>query len=175
MKEGPLDMRMDPRQKVTAARLINELSSEELASIFYRYGEIRGSRRLADAVVRQRPINTTNELATVIKACTKGPNQMRILAQVFQALRIEVNGELEMLEKALPIWLDLLAPGGRLGVISFHSLEDRIVKQFFAEHGGNRFDSELNIITKQPLSGTEHEIVFNPRSRSAKLRVAQRK
>lgn len=175
MNEGPLDMRMDPRSSTTAATLINESLEEDLADIFYRYGEVKGSRRLAARLVEHRPFHTTTQLATVIKGSTRGPNQMRVLAQVFQALRIVVNDELGMLERSLPIWLSLLKPEGRLGVISFHSLEDRIVKQYFTEHGGDRFDSELHILTKQPVTGTDSQLVFNPRARSAKLRAMQRK
>lgn len=175
MNEGPLDMRMDQRQSTTAAMLINESDEQTLANMLFRYGEVRSSRRLASSIIENRPIATTKELATIIKESTKGPHQTRVLAQVFQALRIAVNDELSMLERSLPYWLSLLNPGGRLGVISFHSLEDRIVKQFFADRGGDRFDSELIILTKQPIGGTQDQIVFNPRARSAKLRVAQRK
>jgi 16S rRNA (cytosine1402-N4)-methyltransferase len=175
MYEGPLDMRMDPRQMITAATVVNESSEEDLAAILFRFGEVKSSRRLAARIVSARPLATTKELAAIIKDSIKGPRQSRVLAQVFQALRITVNDELGMLQTSLPLWIGLLKPKGRLGIISFHSLEDRIVKQYFAEHGGNRFDSEFTVLTKQPVSGTDKEIVFNPRARSAKLRVSQRK
>lgn len=171
MNEGPLDMRMDPSAPLTAAKLIENSDEEELANILFRYGEVRGNRSLARHIIEHRPYSSTTELAEIVKARTFGPQRMRVLAQVFQALRIAVNDELGQLERSLPLWVKLLKPGGRLAVITFHSLEDRIVKQYFAEHGGNRFDSEFEVLTKQPVVGTKNEIVFNPRARSAKLRV----
>lgn len=172
---GPLDMRMDPRQNLTAADLINSLSKDELASILKRYGEIRPSERLAEAIIEERPVEKTDQLAGIINKSTPGYPKVRLEAQVFQALRIAVNDELEQLKLSLPIWHSMLRQNGRLAVISFHSLEDRIVKQYFQEHGGNRYDADLTIMTKQPVVCTPQESLSNPRARSAKLRVAQRK
>jgi 16S rRNA (cytosine1402-N4)-methyltransferase len=173
--EGPLDMRMDPRQATTAHELVNTWPKEDLVSIFQKYGEVRGAVRIVDAIVAARPIQTTSQLASIIKQSTRGYPKVRLEAQIFQALRIAVNEELEQLKQSLPLWHKLLKPGGRLAVISFHSLEDRMVKQYFQEHGGDRYDAELSILTKQPVTSTPEESSLNPRSRSAKLRVAQRK
>jgi len=173
MHEGPLDMRMDTTSGITAADVVNASSEEELADILHHYGEVRGSYKLARTIIEHRPFQSTTELAAVIPGTHK--IRMRVLAQVFQALRIVVNDELGQLSKGLPLWADLLTIGGRLGVITFHSLEDRIVKQYFQAHGGERFDSELTILTKRPVVATKSEVVFNPRARSAKLRVAAAK
>lgn len=172
--EGPLDMRMDQRLPVSAADLVNHASLDELTTIFQRYGEVRGARRVASAIIEARPLTTTTHLARIIKAQQPNP-KIRLEAQVFQALRIAVNGELDQLQQSLPLWHALLKPAGRLAVISFHSLEDRMVKQYFAEHGGNRFDADFDIMTKQPVVASEQECAYNPRARSAKLRVVQRK
>lgn len=169
MNDGPLDMRMDLSSGKTAAEVVNTTSEEELANILHQYGEVRGSYKLARKIIQHRPFSTTSELAAVIPGTHK--LRMRAKAQVFQALRIVVNDELGQLTRSLPLWTSLLKPEGRLAVITFHSLEDRIVKDFFAEHGGNRFDSQLTILTKRPVIGTKSEIVFNPRARSAKLRA----
>lgn len=169
MNEGPLDMRMDASSGMTAADVVNTSSEEELADILYLYGEVRGSRKLAKHIVEHRPFTTTSELAAVIPGNHK--IRMRVLSQVFQALRIVVNDELGQLSAGLPLWTSLLKPGGRLGVITFHSLEDRIVKQYFSDIGGEGFDSDFTILTKRPVIGTEEELVLNPRARSAKLRV----
>jgi 16S rRNA (cytosine1402-N4)-methyltransferase len=173
--EGPLDMRMDPRQTTTAHELLNTWPKEDLVFILRRYGEVRGAERIVGAIVAARPVETTSQLAGIINQSTRGYPKVRHEAQVFQALRIAVNEELEQLQQSLPLWHRLLKPGGRLAVISFHSLEDRLVKQYFQEHGGDRYDAELSILTKQPVTSTPEESVSNPRSRSAKLRVAQRK
>ena len=173
MNDGPLDMRMDNRQAQTAADIVNSSSKDELANILYRYGELKSSRKIADRIIQHRPIQTTTELTAIIPTTAK--NKMRVLAQVFQALRIATNDELNQLETALPLWQALLKPGGRLAVISFHSLEDRIVKKFFAEHGADVYGSEFKVITKRPLIADSDEIVINPRARSAKLRGVQRK
>lgn len=173
MNDGPLDMRMDSRLENTAADVVNSSNEEELADILYKYGELYSSRRLARIIIEHRPYKTTNELASIIPGVYKA--RMRTLAQVFQALRIVVNDELGQLTRSLPIWHQLLKEGGRLGVITFHSLEDRIVKQYVSEHGADVFGSELSIITKRPITAGPNEIVLNPRARSAKLRVVQRK
>lgn len=211
--DAPLDMRFDPSQEHTAADLLAKLSEQELADIFYFYGEERYARRIARRIVeqrQQRPVQTTGELVHIIQASSPGTGRkakakhtsrqrshhgqrspIHPATRVFQALRIAVNRELEQLEHALPQAVDVLRPGGRLAVISFHSLEDRIVKQFFRAESGYRGGSEergselasseteernvrLRIMTRKPVMASDDEIRTNPRSRSAKLRVAER-
>jgi 16S rRNA (cytosine1402-N4)-methyltransferase len=178
--DAPLDMRLDPTGGDTAADLVNETPEDELADLIYRYGEERGSRRIARLIAearRRRPIATTSELAELVARALGGRRgKIHPATRTFQALRIAVNRELESLERALPQAIDLLAPGGRVAVISFHSLEDRIVKLFFrAESGyGGERPARLQIITKKPIEATEAEARANPRSRSAKLRVAEK-
>ena len=175
--EGPLDMRMDPDLKVTAADLINCLSENELTEIFFKFGEERFSRRIANAICRARqvaPIKAANELAEVILRVR--PKRGRFdrshpATRCFQALRIAVNDELNNLKKALPQALEILKPGGRLVVLSFHSLEDRIVKNFLKEKAKEK---EIKILTKKPIRPSEKEIEENPRSRSAKLRAGEK-
>ena len=169
--EAPLDMRMDRRQDLTAADIINHWEEVKLADIFYHYGEERRSRRIARQIVAQRPFQTTTELAAAIARCTP-PKQrygrIHPATRIFQALRIAVNQELTVLETLLekaPTWLH---PGGRIGVISFHSLEDRLVKHAF------RANPDLKVLTKKPITAQAEEIKSNPRSRSAKLRFAER-
>lgn len=173
--EGPLDMRMDPRQELTAADIVNNWEREDIITLFQRYGEIHSAPRITDAIIGARPFQTTTQLAGIINQSTRGYPKVRLEAQIFQALRIAVNGELEQLKQSLSLWHSMLKPGGRLAVISFHSLEDRIVKQYFQEHGGERYDADLHILTKQPVTGAPSQKFSNPRSRSAKLRAAQRK
>lgn len=182
--DGPLDMRLDPTRGPTAADLVNGLDEEELANIIYRYGEERGSRRVARLIIerrRQAPISRTAELAAIVARAVGRGGRERIhpATRTFQALRIAVNGELEQLEAALPQAVELLAEGGRLAVISFHSLEDRIVKQYFRAESGyggsaNERTPRLRIVTKKPVEAGEAELAANPRSRSAKLRVAEK-
>ncbi len=174
-KDGPLDMRMDPRIPLTASTVVNDYSKEALVSLMQKYGEVRGANRIADAIIAARPLKTTTQLADVINNSTPRYPKVRLEAQIFQAIRIVVNGELEQLTSSLPLWHKLLKPNGRLAVISFHSLEDRIVKRYFSENGGDRYDADLRLLTKQPVTGTPEECFSNPRARSAKLRVAQRK
>src|SRR6266498_2854222 len=165
--DAPLDMRLDPTGGETAADLVNGTPEGELADLIYRYGEERGSRRIA----------TTGELADLVARALGGRRgKIHPATRTFQALRIAVNRELESLEMALPQAVELLAPGGRIAVISFHSLEDRIVKLFFrAESGyGGVGQARLQIVTKKPIEATEQEARTNPRSRSAKLRIAER-
>mgnify|MGYP001824850551 CR=1 FL=1 len=170
-QEAALDMRMDPRQTLTAADIVNHWDETELADLIYQYGEERLSRRIARRIVAQRPFETTTALADAIAhSVPKSYRYGRIhpATRTFQALRIAVNRELEVLEHLLhiaPAWLN---PGGRLVIISFHSLEDRRVKYAF------RGDDRLKIITKKPIVADEAEKSANPRSRSAKLRVAER-
>jgi 16S rRNA (cytosine1402-N4)-methyltransferase len=136
------------------------------------YGEEPKARAIAQKIVESRPIRTTDQLAAIAKQAWPGHSKVHPATRTFQALRILVNDELDQLEQSLPLWLDLLSDGGRLVIISFHSLEDRIVKKFFAEHGGGGYDAELSILTKKPILPSHHEIVSNPRARSAKLRAA---
>jgi 16S rRNA (cytosine1402-N4)-methyltransferase len=170
--EAPLDMRMDPTTGETAADLVNHLGEADLADLIFRYGEERASRRIARWIVdrrRTRPLRTTTELADLVQQALGGRRgRIHPATRTFQALRIAVNDELEALETALPQAVDLLAPSGRLAVITFHSLEDRIVKQFMRNHPA------LAVITRKPVVASEPELTSNPRSRSAKLRVAER-
>jgi 16S rRNA (cytosine1402-N4)-methyltransferase len=185
--DAPLDMRMDPSGELTAASLVNEESERELANVFKRYGEERYARQIARAIVRRRPIESTAELVDVIKSAIPAPARFgdgHPAKRVFQALRIAVNDELGALERALPAAFAMLRPGGRLAVISFHSLEDRIVKQFMreGERGctcppdfpvcvcGN--EPVLRALSRRPLRPTDDEVAHNPRAASAKLRVA---
>lgn len=176
---GPLDMRMDRQAGFTAADLVNELPEGELADVIYRYGEERYSRRIARAIVRARsvrPLATTLELADVIRGSVPPPyrhGRIHCATRTFQALRIAVNQELDVLEGAFRDAVDVLAPGGRLCVISFHSLEDRIAKQTLRALAQGP-DARLSILTKKPLVPSEPERQGNPRARSAKLRVAER-
>ena len=172
--DGPLDMRMDRRQKLTADFIVNRYSERELTEIFVRYGEESPglARKHARIIAQRRPWQTTGELAAALSA----PSHTRIhpATKVFQALRIAVNDELSLLEKTLPLLPKLLRPGGRMGVITFHSLEDRLVKQFLRSASSYGEESELRILTKKPVVAEKHELVINPRARSAKLRVAQK-
>lgn len=190
MREGPLDMRMDPGEPVTAAELVNGASERDLADWIYRLGEESASRRIAQGIVRartQRRIETTGELAAIVEAAKGGRHgRLHPATKTFQALRMAVNRELPELEAALEAALPLLRLGGRLVVIAFHSLEDRIVKTFFKRHegrmealplGGARWDGALppvKRITRKPLGPTPEDVRDNPRARSAKLRVAER-
>jgi 16S rRNA (cytosine1402-N4)-methyltransferase len=173
--EGPLDLRFDPTTGEPAWRLVNRLSAEHLADLIYAYGEERHSRRIARAVVEQRqaaPIKTAARLAEIVRRCVpRRPGGERIdpATRTFQALRIAVNQELKSLEIALRRLPDCLRPGGRLAIISFHSLEDRRVKQAFAA------DERLEVLTRRPVCPGAEEVAANPRSRSAKLRVAARR
>jgi 16S rRNA (cytosine1402-N4)-methyltransferase len=171
-EDGPLDMRMDTTQALTAETVVNTYSAAELADILKRYGEEPKSRQIASLIVANRPLKTTTELAKVVAKAWPGHSKVHPATRTFQALRIAVNDELSLLSKSLPIWINLLAPGGRIAVISFHSLEDRIVKQALSEASGERYDAELRLLTKHPVTGDENELVLNPRARSAKLRAA---
>jgi 16S rRNA (cytosine1402-N4)-methyltransferase len=165
--EAPLDMRMDASQELTAAEIINYWSEKDLADTIYRYGEERLSRQIAKRIVEKRPLSTTTELAEVISyAVPKAYRYGRIhpATRSFQALRIAVNEELSSLEKFLAVTPQWLVPGGRMGIISFHSLEDRMVKHTWREN------EALKVITKKPIVATDEETNLNPRARSAKLR-----
>jgi 16S rRNA (cytosine1402-N4)-methyltransferase len=173
--EGPLDMRMNPMSEPSAEQVVNQFDERELADLIYEFGEERRSRRIARAIVRSRPIRTTAQLAAVVSAAARPMNQaehrIHPATLTFQALRIFVNHELDDLRKLLETAPQLLKPGGRLVVISFHSLEDRIVKDAMREgaKAGN-----YRLLTKKPVTPGEEEIASNPRSRSAKLRAAER-
>jgi len=173
--EGPLDMRMDQTQTLNAATIVNTYSVEDLERIIREYGEDPRARTIAHAIVEARPVESTTRLAEVIRSVLPQWSKTHPATRTFQALRIAVNDELELLRAALPLWVDLLQPDGRLGVISFHSLEDRIVKQALAEVAGNRYDAALHLLTKNPVTADRDELVFNPRARSAKLRAAVKK
>jgi 16S rRNA (cytosine1402-N4)-methyltransferase len=169
---GPLDMRMDLDQTLTAAEIVNEYDEQQLVEVLSRYGEEPKARQIAGLIVAARPLKSTDELADVVAKAWPGYSRTHPATRTFQALRIAVNAELEQLKNSLPLWLKLLEPGGRIAVISFHSLEDRLVKRFFAETAGNRYDAELRLLTKRPVTATPSEIAYNPRARSAKLRAA---
>lgn len=173
--DGPLDMRMDQSQSLTAEQVVNTYSQDELTDILKRYGEEPKARQIASLIVNNRPHTSTTQLANIVAKAWPGYSKVHPATRTFQALRIAVNDELELLRKALPIWInDLLAPGGRIAIISFHSLEDRLVKQAFQELGGDRYDAPLTVLTKKPAVGSHDEIVLNPRARSAKLRAASK-
>ena len=171
LTDGPLDMRFDAQQDLTAADIVNHWAERELADLIYRYGEEPRSRGIARAIVRKRPLRTTRELAQAAAHGARGRSKIHPATRTFQALRIAVNDELTTIEAMLPQTLELLRPGGRLVVIAFHSLEDRLVKNFM--RAGQQAGA-LKLINKKPLVATEAETRANPRSRSAKLRVAER-
>lgn len=171
-QSGPLDMRMDQSQALTAGYIVNNYDEDQLAQLLKKYGEEPKARQIAGLIVRGRPFATTDELARVISQAWPGRSRVHPATRTFQALRIAVNDELEQLRQSLPLWLELLNPGGRIAVISFHSLEDRLVKQAFADASGERYDAELRLLTKRPVTAASSEIVHNPRARSAKLRAA---
>ena len=185
-QEGPLDMRMEPNQGESAADLINSASEEELAGWLRQYGEERHARRIARAIVQSRPISTTKELADLVAREIGHREKIHPATRTFQAIRIAVNQELDSLSDALPQARDLLCRGGRLAVIAFHSLEDRIVKQFFRAEAQDCLcppelpicacdhRATLRIITRRPVRPSVQEIASNPSSRSARLRVAER-
>ncbi len=172
--DGPLDLRFDPERGESAAELLSHIGEQRLADIIYQYGEERCSRRIAKKVVETRrnaPIRTAGQLAELVRSCVPRTPGLRIdpATRTFQALRIAVNQELASLEKSLATFPGCLKPGGRLAIISFHSLEDRLVKHAF------RNDERLEVLTKKPILPSEREEAENPRARSAKLRVAQRR
>jgi 16S rRNA (cytosine1402-N4)-methyltransferase len=187
MRDGPLDMRFGPTQTTTAADLVNTLPETDLADIIFRFGEDRNSRRIARAIIGGRPYSTTRQLALAIeKSVGRGREHIHPATRTFQALRIAVNEELQSIEEILPKAVEALVPGGRLAVISFHSLEDRLVKQFSRRESrdcicppeqlvcncGHR--ASIREITRHPILPKEDEIETNPRARSARLRVAEK-
>ena len=180
--DAPLDMRMNRGSAFSARDLLNSYSEERLADVLYLYGELRQSRRLAAAILKSRPLTTTGELVDAVRPLLKASQEKKELSMVFQALRIEVNGELDALRKLLCQSLEVLNPGGRLAVITYHSLEDRMVKNFMRT--GNvegrqekdfygRVNSPLRLVNNKVIVPDAEEIARNPRSRSAKLRVAE--
>jgi 16S rRNA (cytosine1402-N4)-methyltransferase len=186
LADGPLDMRFDPSSPLTAAEIVNTWPEDELVDVLFRYGEERASRRIARAIQQARPIQGTRQLAEIIEKTIGRHGPHHPATQTFQALRIAVNGELESLEKTLPMAMRALAPGGRLAVISFHSLEDRLVKEFFRLESRDCIcpprqpvctcghKASILEITRRPISPTGDEISRNSRARSAKLRVAEK-
>ena len=183
-KTGKLDMRMDRRQEKTAADIVNKARMVDLAEIFVRNGEMKpkAAQRLALQIVRNRPFTTTTELANLI-AFNQKSTEERVFhgrfkhpaTTAFQAIRIEVNDELSELRETLPVLLKIIRPGGRIAIISFHSLEDRIVKEFFKSEASKGAEASLRILTKKPITAGEVELINNPRARSAKLRGAERR
>ncbi|MGA8429119.1 MAG: 16S rRNA (cytosine(1402)-N(4))-methyltransferase RsmH [Candidatus Sulfotelmatobacter sp.] len=173
--DGPLDMRMDPQSERTAEQVVNHLDERQLADVIYEFGEERRSRRIARAIVRSRPIRSTAHLAEVVSAAARPMNQaerrIHPATKTFQALRIFVNRELDDLKALLEAAPRILKPGGRMVVISFHSLEDRIVKDAFREGARQGY---FSLLTKKPATATEEESDRNPRARSAKLRAAEK-
>ncbi len=188
LQDGPLDMRFGPTAPHSAADLVNELPQDELADLIFRYGEERESRKIARAIINARPLHTTRELAAVIEVISPRRHGVRLhpATRTFQALRIAVNEELAAVENTLPQVMASLRSGGRLAVISFHSLEDRIVKEFFRSQSKDLVNPPyeriyevermaiIKEITRKPIAPTEEEMRENPRARSAKLRVAEK-
>ena len=187
LQDAPLDMRFGPHALQTAADLVNRCSERELADLIYQYGEERDSRKIARAIVKARPIHTTRELVAAIEAVSpRRGDRVHPATRTFQALRIAVNEELDSIETVLPQAVDALKPGGRLAVISFHSLEDRIVKDFFREQSKDRVNppyeqiyeeeskATLKEVNRKPIVPSDEEIKSNPRARSAKLRIAEK-
>lgn len=184
--DGPLDMRMDQRQSLTAAEILKTYPEEKLHSLFEQYGEVTNSRTVARAIIQQRNntvMNNVSEFKNALYSVVMG-NPNKYFAQLFQALRIEVNDEFGALKEMLGQVADVLLPGGRIVIITFHSLEDRIVKNFFKNGSFNEIETDeiyglkqknpFTIITKKPITATDAEIKRNPRARSAKLRIAER-
>ena len=180
--DAPLDMRMNRNASFTARELLNTYDEDRLADVLFLYGELRQSRRLAAAIVKARPLSTTGQLVDAVRPLLKASQEKKELSMVFQALRIEVNGELDALRKLLSQSTQLLNPGGRLAIITYHSLEDRLVKNFM--RAGNiegrvekdfygRVNTPWRIVNNKVIAPSEDEIARNPRSRSAKLRVAE--
>jgi len=190
LKDGPLDMRMDRNSTTTAATLLQNLSSDELAKIFQSYGEERLARRIAKRIERERrhrPLTRTFDLVEIVSAVVPRPGRIKSLSRIFQALRIAVNDEMAALADFLSTALRVLTPGGKLAIISYHSLEDRQVKRFFMQHEKGCVcppdvpmcicgrQSELSVLTRKAVPPGETEIQNNPRARSAKLRIAQKR
>ncbi len=186
--DASLDMRMNKEQKLSALNVLQAYSADQLQRIFSLYGEVHNAKTAAARIVekrKERAIATVGELKNVLEACTPKANENQYLAKIFQALRIEVNDELGALKEMLQQCAEVIRPGGRLVVISYHSLEDRLVKNFIqtgnfegessSDIYGNKEDSVFRAVNKKPITANDEEIKRNPRARSAKLRVLQRK
>lgn len=186
---GPLDMRMDPRQALSAEAVVNGYSERDLARVIRLYGEERFAARIAKAIVRHRPVGGTKALADVVKEAIPAPARRRgghPARRTFQAIRIEVNDEIRSLEKALPAAVNVCEPGGRILVLSYHSLEDRIVKRFFADEARGCIcppdlpvcrcgaQARVRVLTRRPITASSEEVARNPRASAAKLRAAER-
>lgn len=183
-QEGPLDMRMDPRRGLTAEEIVNRWDADALKEVLYQYGEERRAPQIVRAILEARPLQTTTELAEAVRSAIPEREEVKTLARVFQGLRIAVNDELKMLERALEAGPAVLRAGGRMAVISYHSLEDRRVKRFFRYgnfEGKPVRDLYGNLLTpwkeltRKPIRASEPEVEANPRARSARLRVAERR
>jgi 16S rRNA (cytosine1402-N4)-methyltransferase len=189
--DGPLDMRFDPQSAPSAAEIVNDWPLDELADLLYRYGEEPHGRQIARAIGAARPLHSTQALAAVVAAAARGGGRrergerIHPATRTFQALRIAVNGELDAVAAVLPVAVGLLRPGGRLAIIAFHSLEDRIVKDFFRRQARGEatdpsdpypapFEPSLALVTRKPLTAAPDELAENPRARSAKLRIAEK-
>lgn len=175
LRPGPLDMRMDQRQELSAGQIVNQWPQNQLAGVIRRFGEEPRAKAIAKAIIANRPISDTGQLGRLVAGALRRRFTRRKIhpaTRTFQALRIAVNDELEQLSNSLPVWEKLLTPGGRLAIISFHSLEDRIVKRYFAQHAQDTYDSDMRVLTKKPVMTRKTKTVFNPRARSAKLRAA---
>ncbi len=174
-KDGPLDMRMDGRQKLTAETIVNHWGERELAEIFVKFGEEKPghAKLIAREIVHRRPIKGTKQLAEIVASKSRY-SKMHPATRIFQAIRIVVNDELTEIEKTLPLLPKILNKNGRVAIITFHSLEDRLVKDYFRSASEYGEESELEIINKKPITAEKVELVINPRARSAKLRAAKR-
>jgi len=186
LTDGPLDMRFSPNAGISAGEMVNTFAEEDLADIIFRYGEDRSARRIARAIVGNRPFESTKQLADLILKSVGRPERIHPATRTFQALRIAVNGELDSIETVIPIAVSLLKPGGRLAAISFHSLEDRIVKEYFRHESRDCIcpprqpictcghKASITEINRKPIEATQEEVQENSRARSAKLRIAEK-
>jgi 16S rRNA (cytosine1402-N4)-methyltransferase len=171
LSDSKLDMRMDQTQELTAEYIVNHFDQRKLAKLIREYGEEPKAQKISRLIVDNRPIKSTVQLAQIIKKAWPGYSKTHPATRTFQAIRILVNDELGQLEASLPIWGNLLSPGGRLVIISFHSLEDRLIKQYFRKNASSNYDSTMKLLTKTPIIASSTELVLNPRARSAKLRA----
>lgn len=171
-QDGPLDMRMDTSQEISADTIVNQFTEPQLIDILDRYGEEPKARAVARAIMLARPVCTTGELARIVSKVWPGHSRVHPATRTFQAIRIAVNRELDQIEQSLPLWINLLTAGGRIVIVSFQSLEDRLVKNLLRETAGDRYDSDIQLLTKRPITAGSTELVHNPRARSAKLRAA---
>jgi 16S rRNA (cytosine1402-N4)-methyltransferase len=187
LQDGPLDMRFDPSRPLTASAIVNEWQEVELADLIYQFGEEPASRHIARAIVAARPIEGTRQLAAIIEKVHPRRGSHHPATQTFQALRMVVNAELESIEQVLPMAVDVLKPGSRLAVISFHSLEDRLVKSFFRQESRDCLcppkqpictcghKAVVNEVNRRPITPSEEETRDNPRARSARLRIIEKR